>query len=185
MLCRIARRAISKSEDRREKVPRWAERHAARCASCRDYARFAASLNARLAAEKVAFLEAVPDFPLNEAAWSASEAGGGRRIPFGRRLALRPLPAAAAAIVLLAAGLVFWQVVLRDPLPSSEDRAAALASLRSIAAAPESLPGVFLGPESSLVREREILERSIASAVEYLQARLNIRIERRPGPKSL
>jgi hypothetical protein len=182
MLCRIARRAISRSEDRGEKAPRWAERHAARCAPCRDYARFAASLKARLAAEKAAFLEAVPEFPLNETAWARPEAGGERRASFRRRLALRPLPAAAAAIVLLAAGLVLWQVVLRDPRPSSEDRAAALASLRSIAAAPESLPGVILGPESSLAREREILERSIASAVEYLQARLNIKIERRTPP---
>lgn len=185
MLCPIARRAISRSEDRGKKAPGWVERHAARCASCRAYARFVASLKPRLSAEREAFLDAVPDFPLNESAWARAEAGGEKRIPFGRRLAPRPLPAAATAVVLLAAGLVLWQVVLREPGPSAEDRAAALAALKSIAAAPENLSGVVLGPESSLVREREILERSIASAVEYLQARLNIKIERRPGPKSL
>jgi hypothetical protein len=35
-----------------------------------------------------------------------------------------------------------------------------------------------------LAREREILERSVSSAFEYLQARLNIRIERRDVPES-
>jgi hypothetical protein len=38
--------------------------------------------------------------------------------------------------------------------------------------------------ESSLGREREIVERSLASAAEYLQARLNVRIERRMAAKS-
>jgi hypothetical protein len=33
-----------------------------------------------------------------------------------------------------------------------------------------------------LNKERQILERSVASAVDYLQARLNIKIERRTPP---
>jgi hypothetical protein len=39
--------------------------------------------------------------------------------------------------------------------------------------------------ESSLENERLILERSLTAAVEYLQARLNIKIERKDAPKSL
>jgi hypothetical protein len=57
--------------------------------------------------------------------------------------------------------------------------------LKSITAAPGELGGAVIDVESSLDREREILERSILSALDYLQERLNIKIERRDRPKSL
>ncbi|MFO7732356.1 MAG: hypothetical protein R6X21_01750 [Candidatus Aminicenantes bacterium] len=184
MLCSLARRAISRSEDRGERMPRWAERHAARCGACREYARFTASLKARLSAEKEGFLAAVPDFPLNEASWARAAGGGERRGLFGLRPALRPWPAAAAALTVLAAALVLFQVVLKGPSPAAEGRPAALPSLKAITAAAEGLPTVVANAESSLDKERRILEKSIASAFEYLQAQLNIRIERgdRPNP---
>ncbi|MCK7480184.1 MAG: hypothetical protein M0C28_25160 [Candidatus Moduliflexus flocculans] len=43
MLCHLARRAISRSEDRGKALPRWAGRHIGRCEACREYARFADS----------------------------------------------------------------------------------------------------------------------------------------------
>ena len=38
MLCHLARRAISRSEDRGKALPRWAGRHIGRCEACREYA---------------------------------------------------------------------------------------------------------------------------------------------------
>jgi len=185
MLCHIARRSISKAEDGGTKPPRWVERHAARCGSCREYARFAGSLKARLSDDREAFIATVPEFPVEEAAWGRPGDGRDKRVSQGHRLVLRPFPAAAAVLVVAAATLILFQVVLREPSPSAQDRAAVLAALKSIAAAPDELPGVVTGAESALDREREILERSIASAVEYLQTRLNIKVERRQSPKSL
>jgi hypothetical protein len=185
MRCFFARRSISRAEDRGTKLPRWVERHAGRCGSCGEYARFTASLKARLAAERTAFLASVPEFPLNMSAWAgASDHGVQERIP-RRRLVLRPLPAAAGAFVVLAAGLVLLLVALREPSPSPQDRAAALAALKSFTAVPDRLPGAVTEAESSLDKERRILEKELSSAVEYLQARLNIKIERRePRAKS-
>jgi hypothetical protein len=184
MLCRIARWAISRAEDRAARPPRWAARHVARCGACRDYARFAASLKGRLSAEKDAFLRAVPDFPVDAQSWGRAEAERKDSVRPFRRPVLRPWPAAAAGLAVLAAALVLWQVVLKEPGPSPEDRAAALAALKSVVTAADEFPGVVTEAESSLERERRILERSVASAAEYLQARLNIRIVRREAAKS-
>jgi len=186
MLCHLTRRMISRAEDRGKKMPGWAERHSARCGACREYARFAASLKERLSGEKPALLAAVPDFPLNEARWAEAEARRGNREVFGRRLVAHPFPVAAAALVVVAGVLILFQTVLREPSPSPEERAAALAGLRSLTAAPDDFMGIVTEAESALAKEREILERSVVSAVEYLQARLNIKIERRdPAAKSL
>ena len=185
MVCRLARHTISRAEDCGTKPPRWVERHMARCGACREYARFTDSLKTRFAAEKPGVLAAAPEFPLNQAAWAQAGTGREKRASLVRRLTLHPFPAAAAALLVVAAGLVLFQVVLREPVPpSAEDRAAVRAALRSFAAAPDGFPGVVTEAESSLAREREILERSLASAAEYLQARLNIKIERREGPRS-
>jgi len=184
MLCRIVRWEISRSEDRAARPPRWVERHVARCGPCRDYARFAASLKGRLAAEKDAFLQAVPEVPACAEAWDRAEAGGKERVPGRRVFFLRPLPAAATGLAVLAAALVLWQVVLKEPGPSAGDRAAALAALKSVVTAADGFPGVVTEAESSLDRERRIIESSLASAAEYLQARLNVKIVRREPPKS-
>ena len=185
MVCHFARRMISRAEDNGTLPPRWVERHAARCGACREYARFTVSLKTRLAAEKPGVIAAAPEFPLNEASWSEAAPGLESRPSLGRRLTLHPVPAAAAALLVVAAGLVLFQVVLREPSPpSAEDRTAVRAAFRSFTAAPDGFPGVVTEAESSLAREREILERSLASAAEYVQARLNIKIERRDAPRS-
>jgi hypothetical protein len=184
MLCRIARWQISRSEDRAASPRRWVERHVARCGPCRDHARFAASLKGRLAAEKDAFLRAVPEFPVNAEAWDRAEAGGKERASRRLLFFLRPLPAAGAALAVLAAALVLWQVVLKEPGPSAGDRTAARAALKSVVAVADGFPGVVTKAETSLERERRILESSLVSAAEYLQARLNIKIVRREPPKS-
>ncbi len=184
MLCCLTRWAISRSEDRGGKAPRWADRHAARCASCRDFARFTASLGSRLRAEKGALLDAAPDFPLDRAGWARGEKGAKVRIPFGRRLVLHPLPAGAAAVAVLAAAFVLFRIVPREPAPTPADRAAARDAFQSLVAAPGGWGEALAGAESSLEKERRILKESFSSAVEYLQARLNIRIERRQPPRS-
>ena len=191
MGCKISRWMISRAEDTGKKLPRFAERHVGRCRACGEFARFCASLSSRLRDERSAWLAQVPDFPLSFDAEAgpatagtrvaAAERPGSRRIRFG----FRPLPVAAAALVVVAAALVLFRVVPRESAPSAEDRAAARAAIARLQAAPATIQGVLGEAESSLENERLILERSLSSAVEYLQARLNIKIERRDAPKSL
>jgi hypothetical protein len=185
MFCHLTRWLISRAVDQGKKLPRFAERHAVRCGACREYALFTASLPSRLSGERPAFLAAVPDFPLREAKGVEDGADRGGRKIFLRRLVLHPFPAAAAALIVIAGALILFQVVLRESSPSPEDRAAALAALKSVTAAPDGFQGMVKEAESPLARERQILERSVVSAVEYLQARLNIKIERRESPKTL
>jgi len=187
MFCNLTRWLISRAEDRGKEMPRFAERHAARCGACREYVLFTASLAARLAGETPSFLAAAPDSPLDPAAWTAEGAGRGTRADFRRRFVLRPFPAAAAALVVVVSALIIFRVVGRGPGPglTSAEKQAVIASLKSVAAAPAEFRLAAAEAESSLARERVILERSVLSAVEYLQARLNIRVERKQAPKSL
>lgn len=185
MLCHLARRAISGAEDRKGALPRWAGRHIGRCEACRDYARFAASLGTRLAGDRAAFLAAVPEFPLKEVAANEAAIGRKERIPLGRRLVLHPLPAAAGLLAVAAAAFFVLRPVPREPALTAEAQAAARSAFESIVAAPNGFRGVLSGAESSLEKEKRIWENSVVSAVEYLQARLNIRIERRDPPKEL
>jgi hypothetical protein len=187
MFCNLTRWLISRAEDWGKEMPRFAERHAAQCGACREYARFTASLSARLSAETSEFLAAAPDSPLDPAAWAPEGAGRGTRAPFRRRFVLHPFPAAAAVLMVAASALVLFLVVRPGPGPAltSAEKRAVIASLKSVTAAPAEFRVAVMEAESSLARERQILERSVLSAVEYLQARLNIRIERRELPKTL
>lgn len=185
MFCNLTRWLISRAEDRGKEMPRFAERHAARCEACREYASFTMSLSSRLSGENPAFLAQAPDSPLDPSAWSAAGAGRGPRVPFRRRLGLHPFPAAAAVLVVAASALVLFLVVRREPALTSAEKRAVIASLKSVTAAPDGFQGMVTEAESSLARERQILESSVASAVEYLQARLNIKFERKHEPKTL
>ncbi len=185
MFCNLTRWLISRAEDRGKKTPRFAERHAVKCGACRAYALFSASLATRLSGETPAFLAKAPDSPLNPAAWAAEGAGPGTRALFHRRFVLRPFPAAAAVLVVATSALVLFLVVRREPALTSAEKLAVIASLKSIAAAPAEFRLAVVEAESPLARERQILERSVLSAVDYLQARLNIRIEKKQAPKSL
>ncbi len=185
MLCHLTRKTISGSEDRGKALPRWAGRHIGRCEACRDYARFSASLKTRFAGDRSAFLAAVPEFPLNDAAWDVAGAGRKERVSLGRRLVLHPFPAAAGVLAVAAAAFLVFRTVPRAPMPTAEDQAAARAAFKSLVAAPDGFRGALTGAESSLEKEKRIWESSVVSAVEYLQARLNIRIERRDPPKDL
>ena len=186
MICNLTRWLISRAEDRGKEMPRCADRHAARCGACREYALFAASLSERLSGEAPSFLAAAPDSPLDPAAWVPEEgAGRGTRAPFRRRFVLHPFPAAAAVLVVAASALVLFLVVRREPALTSAEKRAVIASLKSVSTAPAEFRVAVAEAESLLARERQILERSVLSAVEYFQARLNIRVERKQAPKSL
>jgi hypothetical protein len=186
MFCQLTRWLVSRAEDRGKKTPRLALRHAERCGACRDYSRFAGSLSSRLADEAPSYLAKTPDFPLDTNAWVAEGAGRGTRARIRRRLVLHPFPAAAVALVIVAAALLVFRVVPSKPSPSPLEREAALAALKSVTTAPDRFQGVVTEAESPLAKERLILEKSVLSAVEYLQARLNLRIERtKEAPKDL
>jgi len=185
MFCNLTRWLISRAEDRGKKTPRLAERHAERCGACREYALFVASLSSRLSGETPAFLAKSPDSPLDPAAWAAEGDGRGAGTPCRRRLVLHPFPAAAAVLVVAASAGILFLVVRREPALTSAEKLAVIASLKSVVAAPTEFRLAVVEAESSLAKERQILERSVVSAVEYLQSRLNIRIERRELPKTL
>ena len=184
MLCTLSRWLISRAEDSGKALPGFAGRHVRQCRACAEFARTTATLSSRLRSERSAWLAEVPDFAVDRGPDPAPRpaAKAGAREPRRSWLALRPLPVAAAALVIVAGGLILFQVVLKEPAPTAEDRAAAMAALKTITSAPQGLQGFIGAAESPLDRERRILENSVSSAVEYLQARLNIRIERREPP---
>lgn len=184
MFCNLTRWLISRAEDRGKKMPRFAERHAVRCEACREFARFTTSLSVCLSAETSEFLAQAPDSPLDPAAWAAEGSGRGTRAPFRRRFVLHPFPAAAAVLVVAASALVLFLVVRPGPGLTSAEKRAVIVSLRSVTSAPAEFRGAVAQAESSLAKERLILEKSVLSAVEYLQTRLNISIERKEMPKS-
>jgi hypothetical protein len=192
MLCRISRWMISRSQDTGKKLPPAIERHVGRCRDCGAFARASMTVASRLRSERTAFLEKVPDFPLDlgadravfetepRTAEKASRAP--RRLVFG----LRPLPVAAAALVLaVTAGIIVFQTTRRPAPANPHDLVAMRAALKSLTSAPEGIPGVLGQAESSLDRERQVLERSLVAAADYLQSRLNIKIERKGQAKSL
>jgi len=184
MLCTLSRWLISRTEDTGKALPRFAGRHVRRCPACGEFARTAATLSSRLRSERSAWLAEVPDFAVERGpdATPKPAAKAGAREPRRSWLSLRPLPVAAAAAVIVAGALLLFQVVLKEPAPTAEERAAAMAALKTITSAPQELQGFLGAAESPLDKERRILEKSVSSAVEYLQARLNIRIERREPP---
>ncbi|HMA54499.1 MAG TPA: hypothetical protein VKT17_08545 [Acidobacteriota bacterium] len=191
MLCTLSRWLISRAEDTRKKLPSIVARHVRRCGACGAYARAAASLSTRLKGERSAWLAAVPEFPAGlerdreEPEMAPGAAATARPRPRRSWLALRPVPVAVSLLVLVAAGFVLFRVVPRETAPTPADRVAARAAIKTLTTAPEGLQGVIGEAESSLDKERRILESSVVAAVDYLQARLNIKIERKATPKSL
>jgi hypothetical protein len=184
MFCHLTRWMISRAADSGKKTSRFADRHAARCRACGDYARFTQSLPAQFAGETPAFLAEVPDFPLDSTRTPAESSGNAREARSGRRSFLRPLPIAAALGVIVS-GLVLYRVVLYETPLTITDHKAAIAGLKSVTAFPDEFQGAVAQAESPLVRERFILEKSVRSAIEYFQARLNIRIAKKQGANSL
>ena len=176
-----ARRERSRGPRTGEGAAARAGRHVGRCEACREYARTAATLSTRLAGDRAAFLAAVPEFPLKEAdATRGPDGKGASPSP----LLARPssLPVAAAGLVVAAAAFLVFRVVPREPVLTAEERAA--AGPRSSPSSPRrTVSGASPEAESSLEKENRIWESSVVSAVEYLQARLNIRIERREPPR--
>jgi hypothetical protein len=179
MLCHLTRWFISRSEDKGTARPRFAERHASRCGACREYARFVSSLPARMGVEIPSFLAGVPEAPPALERIDAEEPRSGRRASGRRPVFPRPIPLASAVVALIALLFIFAQTVLRTPGLSPSDRRAAFAALNSVTTAPDELGGAVAGAESSLDREREILERSVLSALDYVQTGLNVRVEYR------
>lgn len=191
MLCALSRWMVSRSEDTGKKLPRAIERHIGRCPACGAYVRASMAVAARLRSERAAYLAKAPEFavdleaaslrmrPDRRGAETATKAS--RRFLFG----LRPLPVAAAALFLVAAAVIVFRVTRPAPPANPQEMAAATAAIRSLTSAPKELPGVVGEAESSLDKERRILEKSLFSAADYLQARLNIKIERKSNPHSI
>jgi hypothetical protein len=186
MLCHLIRWMISRAEDRGKPLPGSVQRHIGRCADCRAYALFTASLRSRLSQDMWSFLAAVPDFALSPAgSGSCEDSSRGSAKLRPPRLLFRPLPVAAAALVVAVATLILFRVLPRPASISALEREKALVELKTIMAELGQFEGVIEGAESTLASERAILEQSVLSAVEYLQDRLNIKVEWREMKKRL
>jgi len=182
MLCRLTRWMISRELDMGKKMPRFAARHAGRCDACRAYARFTASLPSRFSGEIPAVLAEAPDSLAGRIPPISDEAGPRRRSRFRRRLFLSPVRVilkAGAVVIILAVGVFLFRLVPGKPGPTAAATKAAFADLKFVTAVPDELQSAVAKAESSLVRERLLLEKSFLSVYDYLQARLNIRIERK------
>jgi len=177
MLCHLTRWMISQAHDKGRKMPRFVSRHAGRCEGCRAYSRFAGSLPSRLFGEIPAVLAEVPDFLPRRIPPISDEAGLERPSRSRLRLFLRPVPAAALLFVLGAGITILW-ILPGGSGPTETETKKALADLKYVTTVPDILQSAVANAESSLVRERLVLEKSVCSACDYLQARLNIRIER-------
>jgi hypothetical protein len=190
MLCALSRWLVSRAEDAGRKLPRVVERHIGRCPVCSAFVRASRALGSGLRSERADFLAKVPEFDVDlEAAAPRPEpdrravetpARGPRRLLFG----LRPLPVAAAALLIVATAVVLFRVDRPGPAVNPQQMAEARSAIRSLTTAPEGLRGVVGEAESSLDKERRVLEKSLASAADYLQARLNIKVERKGSAKS-
>ena len=127
MLCMLSRWLISRAEDTGKALPRFAGRHVRGCRACGEFARTATTLSSRLRAERSAWLAEVPDFAVDRGS-DATPRPAAKEGPREQRpswFALRPLPVAAGAAVIVAGALILFQVVLREPAPTAEERAAA------------------------------------------------------------
>lgn len=185
MLCSLTRWMISRAEDRGKKMPRFAAYHVGRCRTCREFAGFAESLSSRLAKDTRAFLVRIPDFVLEPPAPAAGNAQRSTQGHRRRRLTVYPFPAAAIALVVVVSAFVLIRIAGREPAPSPLEKKTALAALQSVSSVPAEFQGAVVEAESYLANESLILEKSVLSAVEYLQARFNIKIERKESPNSL
>lgn len=189
MLCTISRWMISRAEDTGKKLPGFVERHIGHCRGCGAFVRASMSLSAGLKAGRSDLLAGVPDFVIDlegtRVAGERRAAATTSRAPHRFLFGLRPLPVAAAALLMAVTGVLLFQVTRREPAPAAQDLSAARAAIKSLTSAPQELPGVVGQAESALDRERRILEKSLVSAVDYLQARLNITIERKDRSKPL
>ena len=175
MMCPLTRWLISRSLDTGKKMPGFAARHAQRCGACREYARFAESLPARFSGELPSLLADVPEAPPLALPSESKEERFIRSPRMGIRRFIRPVPVAALALFLVAGIFLFRQIVGGPGIKPG----ATLADLKSLITIPRDVQAAAVQAESPLVQERLLLEKSVLSAFEYLQARLNIKIERK------
>ena len=101
-----------------------------------------------------------------------------------RRFIFRPVPAAAAILAVVVGGIILFRVLPGNPEPTAAEMKAALADLKYVTEVSNEFRGVVVNAESSMDREYRILEKSVRGAFEYLQAGLNIKIERKKTPQT-
>jgi len=180
MLCPLIRWLISREADTGKKTPGWAVRHAGRCESCRAFAAFAESLPARLSEEVPAHLAAASGVNARRNPSALIAPVTDRRA--GHRFFLRPVPVAGLVLVLalaLGTGIFLVVGIRRGPAYKAEEARAAFAELKRMTAVTEEWPRIVAAAETSLDKERLILEKAARSAYSRLQDRLNITIGRK------
>jgi len=177
MICLWTRWLISRSHDLGKPLPGFAARHAESCRRCREYARFCGTLPSRLSESLPARLDRAPASSPFRIPRVTEESENRRSGGPGRRVFLRPV-LVAAAVLALAAGAFLFLRIANGPSMSAERAKAALEDLRKVTAAPGEWPSAVTTAESTLDKERRLIENAAKSAFDYLQNRLNITIVR-------
>lgn len=179
MFCFFYKWMISRSLDsrgREEQLPALAARHIRRCDTCREFHRLSLSLAGRLAQDGAVFLQSSkPTDPLNEkiitalAATPAPQARGATQ----RRIR-RPIPALAAALVVIAVavGIIFQVFPGKGPV-TNEDTPGGFPAfdLKSV-----SLPKIVNDLETPIETEMNNLGKAVKSAAQFVTSVVDIRI---------
>jgi len=169
MWCSIYKWRISRDLDSGKPPAGLTRRHLDKCASCREYVRFAEDLGQRLTEDAAALIERT-DIPLGKNMSTAlgRRAGSPAR---SRPMPIRLKPALAAAVSLGIAGISLIWVVTSRPA-----RIPPLDPLFEFARPQLHVASAALKAESPL--QEEILEwkQAFQSASDYLKARLDIKL---------
>ncbi|MCP5105644.1 MAG: hypothetical protein GY950_19815, partial [bacterium] len=152
-------------------MPRFVTRHINRCGACRDFAALSGSLSSRLVRDAEAILQGSNE-SLEERIISALE-----EKPRVQRLPRRhylPLPALAAALVVVAAalGVIFQVIPFTTPGNSSEYNMSDLPRPVNVNNVLQNIAGRV---ESPIESEMASLEKTVKSAAEHLLTDLDIK----------
>jgi len=177
MFCSIYKWKISQAMDQGKPISSNVKRHLAKCESCREYAEFCTSLKPKFIRDKQNMLEdfdegmkekimaAIPEKPER-----VSVTGKNPRWHLwpSRRPALIPSLAAAASVLVIVIGLLFFIL----PRPKQTPPIGQISTLISAAS-----PGDVLSKmESPLEKEYAELKRAFESTSKYLISSLDLRI---------
>ncbi|UCH96786.1 MAG: hypothetical protein JSV88_08010 [Candidatus Aminicenantes bacterium] len=175
MFCFIYKWMISWALDSGKRLPGAVNRHIGRCSGCREFARYSGSLATRLTRDAPGFLQTGYEThdTLNIKITSVLDAKSSPKLTPGRRFNFRPIPALAAALVVLAVaiGIIFQVIPLTGPGPGENS----IDKLRESAPVKNPLQ-VIQQVESPIESEMRSLGQSLNSAAEFLVSCLDVKI---------
>ena len=174
MFCNIYKWFISRSLDLGKKVPGFVSGHLRRCPACREFSRISESLNQRLADDASRFLhESTVNDSLNKKIISALAVKQRPKKTERRRFLTAPLPALAAAVVVLAiaVGIILQTIPAKAPGTTND-----MMNLSEFSITNTFFQDAVGDIESPMETEILELKQSLDSAAEFLISGLDIQI---------